>query len=147
MIGVLKDSTAAGGAALLAVTLLTIPALLDHLTRFRETKKAKAALYEDADGVATEESMAKHSNVVPKILLAIFTTLGLLTAIALAVLATVHHDQSSARAENWLNVASWVCFHTRYYLLKGKANKPFARRSSLSRPLAPSCAKPPRATS
>lgn len=107
MIGVLKDSTAAGGAALLAVAFLTIPAIRDHVVRLRE-KKEKASVYEDDDGVASEESMAKYSTTVAKVLLAIFTTLGLLTAIALAVLATVHHDEISAKVENWLNVASWA---------------------------------------
>jgi len=111
MIGVLKDSTAAGGAALIVVVLLTIPAIIDHVARFRQKKDKKTSLYEDADGVATEESMAKYSTVVPKILLAILATLGLLTAIALAVLATVHNDELLAKVENWLNVATWVGFH------------------------------------
>ena len=108
MIGGMKETIAAGGAATGIIAFLTIPAIIDHVARWRE-KKEKASLYEDDDGVATEESMAKYSTTVAKILLAIFTTLGLLTAIALGVLALVYHDEASFKIENWLNAASWVC--------------------------------------
>ena len=107
MFGILKDSTAAGGAALIVIAILTIPAIIDHVARLRE-KKEKACLYEDDDGIATEESIANYSTVVPKVLLGIFTTLGLLTAIALAVLAIVHQNKTLVKVEDLLNVAAWV---------------------------------------
>jgi len=107
MADVVQQSTAAGGAALAIVVLLTIPSFIDHIAHLKEPK-SKASIYEDKDGVATAESMAKYSTTIPKILLTIFTTFGLLTATALAILATLQHDQYLMFVENWLNVASWV---------------------------------------
>ena len=102
-----SSSTIAGIAALVCIFSLTAPSVWDIVAHFR-APKLKATLYEDKDGVATEESMAEYSATVPKVLLAIFSSLGLLTAIALAVLATVSHEQDLTLLDNWLNVASWV---------------------------------------
>jgi len=109
---------ATGIAALVVVSLLTLPAIHDIVIHFRASKP-KAGIYADKDGTATEESMSAYSVTIPKLLLAIFSSLGLLTAIALAVLATVRHNDDPLFLENWLNVASWVC-HLKFYI--GHAN-------------------------
>ena len=98
---------AAGISGLCLVVLLTFPSLIGIVTHFRDPK-SKSTVYEDKDGVATEESMAEYSAMVPKFALSIFTTLGLLTAVALGVLATMNADEDPMFIENWMNVAQWV---------------------------------------
>lgn len=100
---------AAGLVGLCLNVFFTFPSLIGIATHFRE-KKSKSAVYEDKDGVATDESMAEYSTLVPKFLLSIFTTLGLLTAVALGVLATVNGEEDPMFLENWINVAQWVFF-------------------------------------
>jgi len=108
MLGFDSRSLAVGSVGLVLVFLLTLPALKQFVAHFREPKP-KPRIYEDKDGIATEESTAKYSTTIPKILLAIFTILGLLTAIGLAVLGTVNYDQDPMYIENWINFAQWVC--------------------------------------
>jgi hypothetical protein len=98
---------AAGVAVLCLVVLLTFPSSIGIASHFRDPKP-KTHVYEDKDGVATEKTMAEYTVVLPKFLLAIFTTLGLLTAIALGVLATVNTEEDPFFFENWINVSVWV---------------------------------------
>ncbi|KAG9243283.1 putative ABC bile acid transporter [Calycina marina] len=106
MLGAL-DLTTAAGAALIATSLFTIPAVIDALDKRRKSK-SKTTLYRDKDGVATEESMAKYSTTLPKSLLAIFITLGFFTAIALAVLSTIRQENRTTKVEDWMIVGSWA---------------------------------------
>lgn len=106
---------AAGVSGLCVITILTVPSLIGIVSHFRESK-SKSTVYEDKDGVATEESMAEYSTVIPKFLLSIFTTLGLLTAVALGVLATVNTEVDPMFLENWINVAQWVSKHSIYMM-------------------------------
>ena len=103
-------SLASGVAGLALVLLLTFPSSIGIGSHFRESKQ-KSTVYEDKDGVASEESMAEYTAKIPKILLSIFSILGLFTAIALAVLGTLNQDANRMFVENWLNVGEWV--HTR----------------------------------
>jgi hypothetical protein len=98
---------AAGLVGLCLNFLFTFPSIIGIVAHFRE-KKSKSTVYEDKDGVASEESMAEYSTLVPKLLLSIFTTLGLLTAVALGVLATINAEEDPMFLENWINVAQWV---------------------------------------
>jgi hypothetical protein len=100
-------SLAAGASALALVLLFTVPSVLAIASHFRETQ-SKPEIYEDKDGVASEESMAAYSAKAPKILISIFTTLGLSTAISLAVLSTLNRDHDFTFIQNWVNVAQWV---------------------------------------
>ncbi|KAH8596791.1 putative ABC bile acid transporter [Bisporella sp. PMI_857] len=106
MLDLHEKSTAAGAAALAVIALFAIPSVLDHVAHFRE-RKEKAILYEDKDGVATEESMAKYSTAISKVFLSTFTTAGLLTAIALSVLDQRKYHDDPLWVENWMNVAAW----------------------------------------
>lgn len=103
-----KDSRslAVGGAGVVVISLLTLPSLFSTLSHFRSSK-SKPTTYEDKDGVATDVSIANYSARLPKALLAIFTILGFLSAIALAILSTLDSHKSMF-LENWLNVAQWV---------------------------------------
>jgi hypothetical protein len=98
---------AAGLFGLCLNFLFTVPSLIGIVAHFRE-KKSKSTVYEDKDGVASEDSMAEYSTSIPKLLLSIFTALGLLTAVALGVLATVDTKEDPMFFENWFNVAQWV---------------------------------------
>lgn len=101
-------SLAAGTAGLALVLLLTLPSLFAITSHFRETK-SKPEIYEDKDGVASEESMAAYSAKASKILLSIFTFAGFLTATSLAVLGTLNRNDDPMFIQNWLNLAQWVC--------------------------------------
>jgi hypothetical protein len=100
-------SLAAGAGGLALILLLTLPSVSAVASHFRETK-SKFQVYEDKDGIASEESMAAYSAKTPKILLTIFAVFGLLTATSLAVLGTLNRDHDFTFIQNWLNVAQWV---------------------------------------
>ncbi|KAL3418595.1 ABC transporter [Phlyctema vagabunda] len=97
---------ASGAAGLGAVLLLTIPSILYVVAQFREGE-SKSSTYQDKDGVASEESIAKFSNKIPKVLLLLFTAAGLLVSIALSVLGLLHLTEDGLFVESWLNVAAW----------------------------------------
>ena len=103
-------SLASGAAGLTLVLLLTIPSTFAIAAQFRETKP-RSSTYEDKDGVATPESIAAFTTKVPKIVLSIFTILGLLVSIALAILGTLHLTSDDLFFESWFNVAGWVMYH------------------------------------
>ena len=102
----LDYALASGSAGLVVVFLLTLPSVYGIISHFRDTKP-KPNPYEDEDGVATEKSAASYSATVPKALLSIFSTLGFLASIALAVLATVN-EANRMMIENWLAAGQWV---------------------------------------
>ena len=109
----LEDDTrafAAAAASLVLVALLTFPSVIAFVSHFR-APNPKSTLYEDKDGVATEESVAEYTAKVPKILFSLFTIVGLSTSIALAALSTLNRDLDPMLIENWVNVAQWVCLH------------------------------------
>ena len=98
---------AANVAVLVLDFLLTAPSVIAIYSHFRH-KKTKPRLYEDKDGVASEESMAAYSAKIPKIALTIFTIAGFAIATSLAVLTTLNRNENSTFVQNWLNVAQWV---------------------------------------
>ena len=100
-------SLASGGVGIVLILLLTLPTISGVLSHFRSSK-SQAATYEDEDGVATDKSIAAYSARIPKTLLAVFNTFGLLTSIALAVISTLD-SQKLMCLENWLNTVQWVC--------------------------------------
>ena len=100
-------SLASGAGALASVLVLTFPAVSAIASHFRESKP-NSEIYEDKDGIASEESMAAYSAKVPKTILSLFTVAGLLTAVPLGVLGTLDLDHDSLFIPNWLNAAQWV---------------------------------------
>ncbi|KAM0310141.1 hypothetical protein ACHAO8_008382 [Botrytis cinerea] len=98
-------------AAPILIGLFTIPTAWRFIRNFKSPRVANhEALYEDKDGVATEESMAKYSTK-PQFVI-IFTSLivGLLASFGLAVFATVVKDEFShwSLTHIWLLFVSWV---------------------------------------
>ena len=100
-------SLASGVGGLALVFLLTFPSLFAITSHFRESKP-KSEIYEDEDGIASEESMAAYSAKAPKTVLSIFTVAGLLTSISLGVFGTLNRDHDSMFIQNWLIAAQWV---------------------------------------
>jgi hypothetical protein len=101
-------SLVSGAAGLVLVFLLTLPSLASAASHLRESKpksKSKSNIYEDKDGIATENSVTEYSARIPKIFLSVFATFGLGTSIALAVLDTLARSDA---LESWLNFAQWV---------------------------------------
>jgi hypothetical protein len=98
-------ASCAGGLAL--VFLLTFPSVFAITSHFRKSKP-KSEIYEDKDGIASEESMTAYSAKTPKIILSIFTVAGLLTSISLGVSGTLNRDHDSMLIQNWLIAAQWV---------------------------------------
>lgn len=99
-------SFAAGGVGIVLTALLTLPSIFG-LTCHLQTVKRKEKSYQDQDGVATDESVAKYTATIPKIAIAILTLLGFLISISLAILGTLDPHKVMF-LENWLNVAQWV---------------------------------------
>lgn len=100
-------SLAVGAAGLALVLLLTFPSLFAIISHFRETK-SKPEIYQDKDGIASEESMAAYSAKTPKIVLSLVTVAGFLIAIYLAILGTLNRDHDSTFILSWLKLAQWV---------------------------------------
>src|ERR1700719_2546867 len=100
-------SLASGAGAFALVFLLTFPSVSAIVSHFRESKP-KSEVYEDKDGIASEESMAAYSAMAPKIILSVLTVAGLLTAVPLGIFGTLDRDHDSLFIQNWLNAAQWV---------------------------------------
>lgn len=104
----ISTSLAAGSSGLVLVALLTSPSIINIASHLRGPKSI-SDIYEDKDGVATEQSVEEYSAKIPKAFLGIFTVAGLATSIALAVLGSIE-GWDWMFVENWLNVAQWVEF-------------------------------------
>ena len=63
--------------------------------------------YEDEDGEATEESLAKSRDVIPKLCTILFAILGLGVAIGYVVKVTLDSDWE-APLGLWLRLGAWV---------------------------------------
>ena len=93
------------GSVALAVSLLSCSVALQlALTQLRNGK-ARDQFYEDADGCASPESLAKFTNKVSKGFVIAISAIGLGTSIAGLVLTTLHHGSVIVAV---LNVATWV---------------------------------------
>jgi hypothetical protein len=127
-------SLAAGATGTGLVLLSTISSTIIILATLLSPKKtnvlAKGARYEDADGVATEESTAAFSVTLPKTVICLLTVAGLGISIALAIIDTLNHDKYFIEA--WLNAAAWVCLFSRDARLYLQSDKfiDFPRNSS-----------------
>ena len=70
-------------------------------------------LYEDGDGRASEESQARFSTTLPRLVGLVAVLAGLAVADGLAVLNTVQAGRVQV-VESWVRVGAWVCgFWTR----------------------------------
>lgn len=103
-------SVAISIACLVVVALLSFPSANQFLARLRAKKNQYhdlSELYTDEDGVATEESQAAYSDLIPRLLLIIISVVASLDALATAVLTTTRPNHSLI-VEQWLQLATWV---------------------------------------
>lgn len=100
----------AGLALIAAVSIPAVSAYLRQLTR----PEPKTGLYEDKDGKASKESVKAYSAKWPKITIVFFASIVNGTAIATAVLATLHVGNDGLFLEDWLTAAASVstCTHS-----------------------------------
>lgn len=98
-----------GSIGIVFVVGATSPAIKLLTTAIGHPKKVYGdeLLYEDDDGVATEETASAYSDRVPKSILYLATILGFLTSLALSVFASLRPEQSLL-IESWLMVLCWV---------------------------------------
>lgn len=103
-------SVAISITAFAVVTLLSIPALYQIITRFRARKaqyQHLSGIYEDKDGVATEESQEAFSDFIPRLILILLSIVVCLDALASAVIITTRPDLPLT-IEQWLQFGTWV---------------------------------------
>ena len=104
-------------ATAVVVGVLTIPSIvrlfIDLWWRAKSAKHDGLVVYEDKDGIATEESMAEFetSNQKPLMLVFIIALLGLSVSFAVAVFGTVRRQDAFTKLcllQLWLLFAAWV---------------------------------------
>ncbi|KIW37082.1 uncharacterized protein PV06_10710 [Exophiala oligosperma] len=103
-------SVAISITAFAVVTLLSIPALYQIITRFRARKaqyQHLSGIYEDKDGVATEESQEAFSDFIPRLILILLSIVVCLDALASAVIITTRPDLPLT-IEQWLQFGTWL---------------------------------------
>lgn len=93
------------GSVALAVSLLSCSVALQSALTQSRNGKARDQSYEDADGCALPETLAKFTNKVSKGFIIAISTIGVGASIAGLVLTTLHHGSVIVAV---LNVATWV---------------------------------------
>jgi hypothetical protein len=107
-------STVADLVALLLIFLITVPTLLSFYGRVKRKAKANGngyeevhKLYEDRDGVATEESQREFSAAIPTYIALSGCVVGFLASVVMAVFASIR-STGTLIIEEWLIFGSWV---------------------------------------
>ncbi|TGO47858.1 hypothetical protein BOTNAR_0503g00020 [Botryotinia narcissicola] len=98
-------------AAPILIGLFTIPTAWRFIRNFKSPRVTNhGVLYEDKDGVATEESMAKYSTKRQFVTIFTSLTVGLLASLGLAIFATVVKNEfsHSVFTHIWLLFVSWI---------------------------------------
>lgn len=91
------------------VIVFSIPSASRLVASFRRVRtRDRAGLYEDKDGVATDESMARYSVRRFFVAIAVVGVVGLAVSCALAIYTTVTSQSVQDKPETWLLFASWV---------------------------------------
>ena len=98
--------------ALILVFFTSLPAFVRVLKRgtlkaMVEVPYETSKLYEDEDGIATEEAQKGYTAAVPKYIALSCSMLGLSASMGIAVHTTVH-PMLHLCLENWLSVGTWV---------------------------------------
>ncbi|KAE8451411.1 hypothetical protein EG329_004040 [Mollisiaceae sp. DMI_Dod_QoI] len=91
------------------IAIFTIPVIWRFAKNIRNSKTIKEdVLYEDHDGKATEESMAKYSTKRSFIVIFVGTALGIASSFSLSVIATIDSMGLEYVTIIWLLFWSWV---------------------------------------
>lgn len=100
----------AAGVGIIAFS--TVPSILQLGRKASSGKKIQEALYEDKDGVATDESETDYSAKWPLIVASIAAGLGVACSIAFSVLATLNNVKANVSgvtfAKDWAASFAWV---------------------------------------
>lgn len=101
----------ASSVALVFIAIIASTAFLNLVIKLRRNSKngydEGQKLYEDEDGIATEESQKEYSATLPRYLLLASCAMGTLIAIAGSILSTLHPSKSPF-VECWITFGSWV---------------------------------------
>lgn len=101
--------------ALSLVALDSIPAIqsiahrISLKARDYEAIQLAKDVYSDEDGEATEESLRAFSDKWQRAFIALFSVVGFLVTLALAVLATLKLTIANSTPLIWLQFGVWVC--------------------------------------
>ena len=101
-----------GLIALLLIFFISTPTFLRLYKRaiveLRGTASDETSkLYEDEDGIATEETQKGYSAAVPKSIALLCSLLGFSASMSIAVYSTVH-PTLDLYVEHWLSLGTWV---------------------------------------
>lgn len=108
------SSLVVGSVALAIVALLTIRAIESigrRLLHVKRTQVSQHDLYEDEDGVATEQSVKDYATTLRWFLygITLLTIAGIATSLSIAVLGTSGSSRpDNLLVERWLGAAAWV---------------------------------------
>jgi hypothetical protein len=110
MVGSTTASVAIAIACLSVVLALTAPACQSLISRLRNRKDQYHeldGLYHDVDGSATSASQAAYSDVAPRLILLLVSSVATLDALAFAILTT-NRIHLSLTVEQWLQFVTWL---------------------------------------
>jgi hypothetical protein len=93
----------------LAIVLATFSVRVSFLSRKRRASHVEPKIYQDKDGVASEESVKAYSVRTQNILLILFTVLGVSVALVEAILITIRDPANTSEA--WAGFILWVTSH------------------------------------
>ena len=101
-----------GLTALIIVCVTTLPTLLNLYKRAKHSSKNYGyreihKLYEDKDGVATEETANEYTAAIPKFIALTSTLLGLAAAVVNIVITSTYSSQSPSIGD-WIAFSTWV---------------------------------------
>ena len=106
-------STVVASISLAFVVATSIPAFLAIFKSLRVRKSIVGdnvnsdGLYEDKDGLASQESQQEFSTVTQRVLILVGTFVGLFLSVALAVFNTTR-SESLLQTESWVKLGCWV---------------------------------------
>jgi hypothetical protein len=98
-------------ASFILTAIFSVPSISRFAKSPWRVKTANDGVYEDEDGVATEESMSQYSTKYQFAVSIGVTGIGLAVSFALAVFATVRRENSFSElclTQLWLLFAAWV---------------------------------------
>ena len=106
------SSAIVGFTALILIFFTSLPALISFFYQAtskekNETSNETSELYQDQDGIATEETQKAYSAALPKYIALSCSLLGWSASTIVAVFTTVH-PVSNIYVEHWVGFVTWV---------------------------------------
>ena len=99
---------AVGCFVIVLVSYSSLSRTLKNVSRHeRQGDGEPPELYEDEDGMATEETQNAFYDTLPRVLVAVTTGVGVLVSLALAVFGAVR-PHGSLFIEAWISFGAWV---------------------------------------